>query len=63
LVFPNIERKNEALGGIQIYNIENGKKTPLDGQPISSIKASKTFYSHVFDNNPLICTTTQWKIC
>jgi hypothetical protein len=49
LVFPYVERKNEALSGIQLYN----NKILLTGNPISSIKASKLFYNQIFDNDPL----------
>ena len=50
LVYPYITRKNEALGGFQVY--PNTGNVPLTGNPISSVRASKTFYSHIFDNNP-----------
>ncbi|SEK19685.1 hypothetical protein [Parapedobacter koreensis] len=48
-VFADIERKNEALGGIQLYNTEG---TQLKGTPVSTIAGSPTFYRHVFDNSP-----------
>jgi hypothetical protein len=54
LVYPDVERQNEALGGIQIYGInENRKIALLNGMPISPVKASEPFYKNVFDNNPL----------
>jgi len=53
LVFPDISRMSEGLGGIQIYRSVKTEKKLLTGKPISSVRASKTFYNHVFDNNPL----------
>ncbi len=48
-VFADIERKNEALGGIQVYD---ARGTLLEGTPISSTLGSPTLYRNVFDNSP-----------